>query len=214
MTARLIRKTISRSPVCGGRRQWSDAASRSNWCQNGAVISLRRFAERAVRNRRQRSRAQALKYALVLFQIREVVAHRHLVATGEDRCRRSKLTVDGCSHICEHLVVPRADLIFYKEGDEVPILDWLKKVSPKVQDKCFAYLSQLEAKGHELRRPLADLLRDGIYELRPSYQGVHYRILYFFSGKDVVVVSHAGISPSFFRPPVGWLRTAFFFRLP
>jgi phage-related protein len=43
---------------------------------------------------------------------------------------------------------------------------------------------------HELRRPLADLLRDGIHELRPSYQGVHYRILYFFSGKDVVVVSH------------------------
>jgi hypothetical protein len=86
--------------------------------------------------------------------------------------------------------VPRADLIFYKEGDEVPILDWLKKVPPKVQDKCFAYLGQLEAQGHELRRPLADLLRDGIHELRPSYQGVHFRILYFFSGKNVVVVSH------------------------
>jgi hypothetical protein len=85
--------------------------------------------------------------------------------------------------------VPRADLLFYKEGDEVPILDWLKKVPPKVQDKCFAYLGQLEAQGHELRRPLADLLRDGIYELRPSYQGVHFRILYFFSGRNVVVVS-------------------------
>ena len=87
--------------------------------------------------------------------------------------------------------MPGADLIFYKEGNEVPILDWLKKVSPKVQDKCFAYLSQLEAHGYELRRPLADLLRDGVYELRPSYQGVHYRILYFFSGRNVVVVSHA-----------------------
>ena len=86
--------------------------------------------------------------------------------------------------------MPRAELIFYKEGDEVPILAWLKKAPAKVQDKCFAYFSQLEAKGHELRRPLADLLRDGIHELRPSYQGVHYRILYFFSGKDVVVVSH------------------------
>jgi hypothetical protein len=88
------------------------------------------------------------------------------------------------------LYVPRADLIFYKDGDEVPILDWLRKAPSKVQDKCLAYLGHLEAKGHELRRPLADLLRDGIYELRPSYQGVHYRILYFFSGKDVVVVSH------------------------
>jgi hypothetical protein len=26
--------------------------------------------------------------------------------------------------------------------------------------------------------------------LRPTYQGVHYRILYFFSGKNVVVISH------------------------
>jgi hypothetical protein len=86
--------------------------------------------------------------------------------------------------------VPRADLIFYKEGDEVPILDWLRKAPSKVQDKCFAYLGHLEAQGHELRRPVADLLRDDVYELRPSYQGVHYRILYFFSGKNVVVVSH------------------------
>ena len=36
----------------------------------------------------------------------------------------------------------------------------------------------------------ADFLRDGIYELRPSYAGVHYRILYFFAGKDAVVISH------------------------
>lgn len=41
-----------------------------------------------------------------------------------------------------------------------------------------------------MRRPIADFLRDGIYELRPSCEGVHYRILYFFSGKDVVVLSH------------------------
>jgi len=60
----------------------------------------------------------------------------------------------------------------------------------KAQIKCLAYLSQLENRGHELRRPIADLLRDGIYELRPSCAGVHYRILYFFAGKDVVVVSH------------------------
>jgi len=33
-------------------------------------------------------------------------------------------------------------------------------------------------------------LRDGIYELRASYQGVHYRMLYFFTGRAVVVLSH------------------------
>jgi phage-related protein len=60
----------------------------------------------------------------------------------------------------------------------------------KAQVKCLAYLSQLEDRGHELRRPVADLLRDGIYELRPTYAGVHTRILYFFTGQDAVVVSH------------------------
>jgi phage-related protein len=38
--------------------------------------------------------------------------------------------------------------------------------------------------------PEADFLRDGIHELRASYQGFHYRMLYFFAGKSVVVVSH------------------------
>lgn len=60
-------------------------------------------------------------------------------------------------------------------------------------------MKQLEDFGHELRRPIADYLRDGIYELRPSYQGVNYRMLYFFPKADkskranppkIVVVSH------------------------
>ena len=48
----------------------------------------------------------------------------------------------------------------------------------------------LATSGHELRRPAADMLREGIYELRPSYASVQYRILYFFHGRDVVVLSH------------------------
>jgi hypothetical protein len=44
--------------------------------------------------------------------------------------------------------------------------------------------------GHELRRPEADFLRDGIYELRVSLQGVHHRILCFFHGTVAAVVSH------------------------
>lgn len=44
--------------------------------------------------------------------------------------------------------------------------------------------------GHELRRPEADFLRDGIDELRVSLQGVQYGILYFFHGAAAAVVSH------------------------
>jgi phage-related protein len=51
-------------------------------------------------------------------------------------------------------------------------------------------MERLREMGHELRRPEADFLRDGIYELRVSLRGVHYRILYFFHGTVAAVVSH------------------------
>jgi phage-related protein len=51
-------------------------------------------------------------------------------------------------------------------------------------------LERLGEIGHELRRPEADYLRDGVYELRASLQGIHYRILYFFHGAVAAVVSH------------------------
>jgi hypothetical protein len=88
------------------------------------------------------------------------------------------------------LQVPRSELIFYREGGTVLFDEWLKALPVKVQAKCLSLVSMLRSQGHELRRPIADILRDGIYELRPSYQGVNYRILYFFSGKNNVVVSH------------------------
>ena len=51
-------------------------------------------------------------------------------------------------------------------------------------------LDLLRGMGHELRRPHADFLRDGIYELRVDLQGIHYRVLYFFHGHAAIVVSH------------------------
>ena len=45
--------------------------------------------------------------------------------------------------------------------------------------------------GHELRRPAADYLRDEIYELRAKQGHVQYRLLYFFHGREVVVLAHA-----------------------
>lgn len=86
----------------------------------------------------------------------------------------------------------QTEVFFFREPDDksVPLLDWLSELPLKVQAKCIERIDRLGELGHELRRPEVDFLRDGIYELRASYQGVHYRMLYFFSGKAVVVVSH------------------------
>jgi ribosome-binding protein aMBF1 (putative translation factor) len=45
--------------------------------------------------------------------------------------------------------------------------------------------------GHELRRPAADYLRDGIYELRAKQGHVQYRLLYFFHGRQLAILAHA-----------------------
>lgn len=41
-----------------------------------------------------------------------------------------------------------------------------------------------------VRRPEADYLQDGIYELRVGLEGSNYRMLYFFHGNQAVVISH------------------------
>jgi len=56
--------------------------------------------------------------------------------------------------------------------------------------KCQAAISRLALLGHELRRPEADLWRDGIYELRARLGSVNYRLLYFFHGQTVSVIAH------------------------
>jgi len=87
--------------------------------------------------------------------------------------------------------VPNTHVVFYQEDDgTVPVLEWLDTLSPKAQDKCRIRIERLQELGHELRRPEADYLRDGIYELRIGLQGVNYRILYFFHGKVAAVLAH------------------------
>ncbi len=51
-------------------------------------------------------------------------------------------------------------------------------------------MERLAAFGHELRRPSADYLRGGIYELRARHGRLNYRILYFFHGHYLVVLVH------------------------
>lgn len=87
--------------------------------------------------------------------------------------------------------MPKTAVVLYREEDgSCPFLDWYAELPVKVQAKCLLRLERLRELGHELRRPEADYLRDGIYELRISFQHVEYRILYFFHGTVAAIVSH------------------------
>lgn len=88
-------------------------------------------------------------------------------------------------------IMPEIQVIFFQETDgAVPILEWLDSLVPKARAKCIVKVERLGALGHEFRRPEADYLRDDIYELRTGYQGINYRILYFFHERTAAIVSH------------------------
>ena len=84
------------------------------------------------------------------------------------------------------------------------MVEWLaalRKANVKAWANCRAQLERLAAFGHELRRPAADFLRDGIYELRAKHGHVQYRLLYFFHGRNVAVVAH-GLTKEDKVPPL------------
>lgn len=90
--------------------------------------------------------------------------------------------------------MPATNVILYREKEgRVPFLEWFDGLTEKAQDKCLVRIERLRALGHELRRPEADLLRDGIHELRAKHGNLNYRMLYFFYSPTVVVLIH-GVS--------------------
>lgn len=86
--------------------------------------------------------------------------------------------------------MPPVNVTFYKEDTKIPALEFFDQIPKKAAAKGTVRLERLAELGHEMRRPEADLLRDGIYELRWQSQGINYRVLYFFHGKGIVVLSH------------------------
>ena len=90
--------------------------------------------------------------------------------------------------------VPQTEVIFYRDNDgSTPVLAWLqglRRGEQKAYAKCVVRIRELAQLGHELRRPAADVLRDGIHELRARSGRVHYRILYFFHGRTAAILAH------------------------
>jgi len=74
------------------------------------------------------------------------------------------------------------------------VVNWLRELletNEKAWAHCRARIELLAQFGHELRRPAADYLRDGIYELRAKQGHVQYRILYFFHERKVAILAHS-----------------------
>ena len=72
----------------------------------------------------------------------------------------------------------------------MPLVDWLASLPEDARSKCRMKIRRLGELGYELRRPEADYLRDGIYELRIGHRRTNYRVLYTFVGRQVALLTN------------------------
>jgi phage-related protein len=68
-----------------------------------------------------------------------------------------------------------------------PVKEFINHLPLKEQTKIDAYIEELKIQGHNMRRPMADYIGEGIYELRPG----HHRVFYFFFYRESAVLLHA-----------------------
>jgi hypothetical protein len=93
---------------------------------------------------------------------------------------------EGCGGMGGEM--PFTDVVFFTKDDgSVPVLEWLDELPEKARDKLIVRVERLAERGHELGRPEAALLREGVHELRARHGNVNYRLLYFFSGGRAVL---------------------------
>ena len=83
-------------------------------------------------------------------------------------------------------------VVYYQTEKGVSELkDFIQSRKDQEQQKILAWIALLEEKGPQVPRPYADLLRDGIHELRIKLTGNQVRVLYFFCYRNIVVLTHA-----------------------
>ena len=88
--------------------------------------------------------------------------------------------------------MPATNVVIYRDDDgSAPLLDWMddrRQVPTKARAKIVERIERLAQLGHELRRPEAAPLRDGVHELRVRHLRVNYRVLYCFHGRTAAVL--------------------------
>jgi hypothetical protein len=80
--------------------------------------------------------------------------------------------------------------ILYCDGaeHECPITGFIDTCPPRHQVKILRFLALLEEMGPALHRPYADILYEGVYELRIKLSGEHVRLLYFFCFQKYIIL--------------------------
>jgi hypothetical protein len=82
-------------------------------------------------------------------------------------------------------------VLYYESADGVcPVQEFIDTRKDRDQAKILSWVSLLEERGPNLPGPYADVLIDGIHELRLKLTGEQFRILYFFCYREFIVLNH------------------------
>jgi len=83
------------------------------------------------------------------------------------------------------------EVIYYFGQDGSNLVEkYIDSLSIREQAKTLAFIGLLEENGPNLPRPYADLLEDGIHELRIKLSGTQVRIFYFFCYQNIIVLTN------------------------
>lgn len=84
------------------------------------------------------------------------------------------------------------EIEFYESANgDCPTKEFLSNLHKKEELPYVNHeIDHLREYGNKLRRPHADYLQDGIYELRIPVKRKQFRLLYFFFYQGTIVISH------------------------
>lgn len=103
-------------------------------------------------------------------------------------------------------------VLYYETNNRnCPIREFIDNQNKQNQAKILSFFSLLEERGPTLPRPYADLLQEGIHELRIKLQGKQTRVLYFFCFKSFIILTHAFLKTTG-KVPTGEIKKAMKYR--
>ena len=107
----------------------------------------------------------------------------------------------------------RWEVLYYSDSQgRTPVEEFIENLpSKREQARILAMIDLLEECGVSLHRPYADLLEDGIHELRIKISKLRYRVLYFFWQRDKIVLTH-GFTKTTRRIPKNEIKRAKIYR--
>jgi hypothetical protein len=83
------------------------------------------------------------------------------------------------------------NVLYYEtKSGQSEVFEFINKRKDTEKAKILAFLAVLEERGPQLPRPYADILEDGIHELRIRLRGDQIRVLYFFCYRNFIVLTN------------------------